>query len=47
MKLTRDNVFHPKTETPLSDAEILSYADMRVLPNGVGTLEDRLSDVRN
>lgn len=27
--------------------KILYYADMRVLPNGVGTLEDRLSDVRN
>lgn len=27
--------------------KILYYSDMRVLPNGVGTLEDRLSDVRN
>lgn len=25
----------------------LYYADMRVLPNGIGLLEDRLSDVRN
>jgi hypothetical protein len=27
--------------------KILYYADMRVLPTGVGTLEERLSDVRN
>ena len=27
--------------------KILYYADMRVLPNGVGALEDRLSDVRS
>jgi hypothetical protein len=27
--------------------KILYYADMRVLPNGVGTLEDRLFDIRN
>jgi len=27
--------------------KILYYADMRVLPTGVGTLEDRLFDVRN
>ncbi|MFA7300813.1 MAG: hypothetical protein WC069_00685 [Candidatus Shapirobacteria bacterium] len=27
--------------------KILYYADMRVLPNGIGTLDDRLSDVRN
>ena len=27
--------------------KILYYADMRVLPTGVGTLEDRLSDIRN
>ena len=27
MKLTRDNVFYPKTETPLSDTEMLSLRD--------------------
>lgn len=27
--------------------KILYYADMRVLPNGIGSLEDRLLDVRN
>lgn len=27
--------------------KILYYADMRVLPSGVGTIEDRISDIKN
>lgn len=27
--------------------KILYYADLRVLPNGVGTMDDRIADVRN